>query len=160
MTPLSGDEITDFRENWIRDRYYPSPSSKPGLSPYNRQQRADFFSDDQLQSLAAGVENHWLGVLSGIWDERHSTELDAGTDEATAAARADADQLWALYILMRGEAHTRMAMDAGFMSCYAVGGDSSVVDKVLEQWNRTDETDINQVRSRSGSTAAILLERR
>lgn len=118
LAAITNDQITDLRENWIRDEWIDSPTFA-GLSHWNKANRREFFDEEQILALDAYVRTEWKLELQQVWTERFTVRVNAGDVSADATTDADAEQNYARYRLLRAECFERQMNDPGFRKSLA-----------------------------------------
>lgn len=153
---LTTTQIDDFRQNWIRDLWVTTPTAS-GLSEYNRSRKANFFSDQQLQSAHDRIIVDWSEELAAVQYEKQTEREDEGDTEAAAIVIGDNLREQAVFRLMRAWCRRQMLEDPGFRASIAVG----IRDPkpIIDLWIAENAADLAWVRSRSGIFNQIEVER-
>lgn len=157
LPDLTAGQLTDFRQNWIRDSYTASPFE--ALSEYNRSRKVVFFSDTQLQSIYDRVITEYAEELSVIQYEKENERVNEGDVLATATIVADALREEAIFRLMRARARRMMLDDPGFRATMISGQDRDGATAITKTWENQSALDIMWVRSRAGWQNSIEVER-
>lgn len=122
MLPLTEEQITIIRRQFIRDLYVPPvPGVSPAeaLSHYNAANRKNFISDDDLQAKADQVARAYREELGGVYDDEYGKFLGANVPALTADVEAVKLQADAFYRLIRAAVLEDMMLDPGFAGSIA-----------------------------------------
>ncbi len=175
MADLDSDQLLEFRDVWIRDRYEvipavdPDPMAMPPIegspailyaySEFNRTRQQNFFTDDQINFINASIENDWEEELQALWQEKFNERIDQGDDSDTATTKADVQKLEGTYRLIRVRAREQMAEDPGFRQSLMTISGVDALAPLFEEWDERNCADLAWVRSRSGIYNGIEVER-
>ncbi len=181
MADLDTDQLLEFRDVWIRDRYEVVPAveavdADPDADPpveaveavdsyliayseFNRTRQQNFFSDAQINSISSSVESDWEEELAALWQEKFNERVDQADDDDTATTKADTQKAEAKYRLMRVVCREQMMEDPAFRQSLMTIGGVDALQPLFDKWILRNNADLTWVRSRSGIYNRIEVER-
>ena len=131
---LSAGQLLTFRKYWVYD--FADNGTETYLSSYNRLQKANLFTDADLQSMYTQVTLEYPHFLLGY-----------GTFDPLAV-----DPTSAIYRLMRIKAFQQMLINHDFIAAmFSTGGSEETIEVVLSGMRETLKND-KEYQVASGST--------
>ena len=149
MPNLTADEITEFRTDYIRDKYTASPLVT--LSHYNRAAKANFFSGAQVEAIHDRIQTDGAEELDGVYDVKYTERLNDGDSDADAVTAATAQEKAALFRLMRAECWQVQMVDPGFVGSIS---DEKQRAELFKAWATAIERDRSFARTRTSAAFA------
>lgn len=161
---LTAGQLTEFRENWIRDKYVAAAVGPPAvdyvaLSEYNRSRKANFFSDSQIEAAYDRIVTEWKEELAGVQYEKEEERLAEGDSAAAATTAGDLTREQAFLRLLRVWCRKQMMEDPGFRASMVTGDKGAGLDAILKEWRAANTADAAWVMVRSGRFNEIEVER-